>query len=81
MKLMKRKGLTSVQLRPEIEKKLIHYIQAGKSKSEVINAALHEYLIDRELDGIRQGLLPYAQAKGVYTDEDVERLMKRENRS
>jgi len=28
------------------------------------------------LDDIRSKLIPYAQAKGIYTDEDVERFLK-----
>lgn len=51
------------------------YARSGVSKSEVINNALKEYLLDREFQKIRNSLLPLAQARGIYTDEDVERLL------
>ena len=38
-----------------------------------------EYLIERELLEMKQKLIPYAQAKGIYTDEDVERVLKGNN--
>ena len=69
-------GLTSVRIRPDIVQKIIPYVRGGVSKSEIINEALRQYLIDRELQAIRAQLIPHAQAKGVYTDEDVERLLK-----
>lgn len=71
----KRAGLTSVQLRPEIANRLGRYIQRGMSKSEIINEALRQYLIERELQEIRQKLIPLAQSKGIYTEEDVSRLL------
>ncbi len=69
-------GLTSVRIRPEIIRKIIPYVRGGMSKSEMINEALRQYLIDRELQAIRAQLIPHAQAKGIYTDEDVERLLR-----
>lgn len=32
--------------------------------------------IEREHEEIRAKMIPYAQAKGIYTDEDVERFFK-----
>ena len=72
-----RAGLTSVQLRPNIAAKLKYLIvKLGASKSELINEALRQFIAEQELDTIRRELCPYAQAKGIYTDEDVERLLK-----
>ena len=71
----KREGLTSVQIRPQITKRLAYFIKQGMSKSEIINQALHEYLIDREIEEMRKRLIPYAQAKGIYTEEDVDRVL------
>ncbi len=68
-----RTGLTSVQIRPQIAKMMAHFVGMGVSKSELINEALRQYFIERELQELKQKLAPYAQAKGIYTDEDVER--------
>ena len=76
MKKNKRLGLTSVQIRPQIIRMLTRYIKTGRSKSEVINEALREYLIERELEEVIQSLVPYARAKGIYTEEDVDRFLK-----
>ena len=52
------------------------YRRRIKSKTEIINEALRIYLLDQELQEIRARMVPYAQAKGIYTDEDVERFLK-----
>ena len=72
----KRQGLTSVQMRPEIARMIARYVKEGMSKSEIINEALRQYLIEKELQDIKRRLLPLAQAKGIYTDSDVERLFQ-----
>jgi len=74
--VMKRKGLTSVQLRPKIAKMVATLMtREGMTKTEIINEALRRYLLEKEFQGIREKLIPYAQAKGIYTDEDVERIL------
>lgn len=70
-----RRGLTSVQLRPRIAEMLEAYASQGISKSEIINHALRDYLLDKEFQAIRHSLLPTAQARGIYTDDDVDRLL------
>ena len=76
MRAKKREGLTSVQVRPEIARMMAHYVQQGMSKSEIINEALRQYLIEKELQEVRRKILPFAQAKGIYTDEDVRRTLQ-----
>lgn len=73
---IKRVGLTSVQIRPQLAKLLAQLAKKGLSKSEVINEALRQYFIEKEFQGLRSRLIPYAQKKGVYTDEDLERLLR-----
>ena len=65
-------GLTSVQIRPQVARLLKRFVKRGISKSELINEALRQYLIEKEFQEIRSRLVPYAQAKGIYTDEDIE---------
>lgn len=73
---MRKREVTSVELRPEIVSRMSRYVRQGASKSEIINEALRQYLIERELQEIRRRLIPLAQAKGIYTDEDVERMFR-----
>ncbi len=73
---MKRKGLTSVQLRPKIAKMVAALMnKEGMTKTEIINEALRRFLLEREFEGVREKLTPYAQAKGIYTEEDVSRVI------
>ena len=68
--------LTSVRIRPDIVARMKRYLQRGMSQTEIINEALRQYLAEREFQELRNKLLPYAQAKGIYTDEDVERFFR-----
>ena len=47
----------------------------GVSRSDVIRAALREYVFARRFRTLRQGLMPYAAALDIYTDEDVFRAV------
>jgi len=71
----KKRSLTTVQLRPRVAQMLQVYVRQGYSKSELINEALLRYLREQEFQEIRRQLVPLAQAKGIYTDEDVMRFL------
>ena len=71
-----RKGMTSVQLKPQIAKMLAYFSKQGISKSEMINEALRQYLAEKEFQGVREKMVPYARAKKLYTDEDIERALQ-----
>jgi metal-responsive CopG/Arc/MetJ family transcriptional regulator len=43
----------------------------GVSRSELIRAALRGYVFVRRFRTLRQELIPYADAQGIYTDEDI----------
>ncbi|CAA9302892.1 MAG: hypothetical protein AVDCRST_MAG89-598 [uncultured Gemmatimonadetes bacterium] len=47
----------------------------GSSRSDVVREALREYLFTRRFRALRQELMPYAEAQGIYTDEDVFRAV------
>ncbi len=49
----------------------------GTSRSGVVREALREYLFARQLRTLRRELMPYAEALGIYTDEDVFRAAER----
>jgi metal-responsive CopG/Arc/MetJ family transcriptional regulator len=43
----------------------------GVSRSDLIREAVREYLFARKFRSLRRQLIPYAEARGIYTDEDV----------
>jgi len=72
----KRENLTSFQLKPNIARMMRRFTAKGVSKTEIINEALNQYLVDKEIEEVRQKLIPLAQAKGIYTDQDIEQRLK-----
>lgn len=48
----------------------------GVSRSDVVREAVREYLFIRRFRALRQELIPYAEAAGVFTDEDVFRAAR-----
>lgn len=49
--------------------------EEGTSRSEVVREAVRRYLALRQLQKVRESMIPYAEAAGVLTDEDVFRSM------
>jgi predicted transcriptional regulator len=45
--------------------------QAGRSRSEVARDALRRQLRLTQLESIRRRMMPFAEARGYLTDEDV----------
>ena len=41
------------------------------NRSDIVREALKEYFARRDLESIRQNMVPLAEARGVFTDEDV----------
>lgn len=48
---------------------------AQVSRSDIIREALRAYLFAYRFRELRQSLSPYAEAQGIYTDEDVFRIV------
>lgn len=42
-----------------------------RSSSDVVRESLHRYLVQEQLRELREQLRPFAEAKGLLTDEDV----------
>ncbi|HEV2146338.1 MAG TPA: ribbon-helix-helix domain-containing protein [Longimicrobiaceae bacterium] len=62
----------SISLPEELKAELDRFTQAeGVSRSDLVREALREYLFTRRFRRLRQELMPYAEAQGIYTDEDV----------
>ena len=49
--------------------------QDGLSVSDVARKAIESYVWAREFRRLRGKMLPYAERKGIYTDEDVFRII------
>ena len=49
--------------------------EEGTSRSEVVRDAVRRYLALRQFQKVRESVIPYAEAVGVLTDEDVFRSM------
>ena len=49
--------------------------EEGTSRSEIVRDALRRYLALRQFQQVREAVIPFAEAAGVLTDEDVFRLM------
>jgi metal-responsive CopG/Arc/MetJ family transcriptional regulator len=62
----------SVSLPEQVKAALDQLSEAeGVTRSHVVGNALHEYIFVRRLRKLRSRLMPFAEAQGVYTDEDV----------
>ncbi|HEX8430496.1 MAG TPA: ribbon-helix-helix domain-containing protein [Longimicrobium sp.] len=62
----------SVSIPEELAGEIDRFTRAeGISDSDLVRNALREYLFVRRSRALRLELMPYAEAVGVYTDEDV----------
>jgi len=62
----------SIRLDDKLANKLDHVAnRTGRTKSDVIRDALRRQLAIALLDEVREELVPLAEKKGIYTDEDV----------
>ncbi len=66
----------SISLPEELKTELDRVTESeGISRSDLVREAVREYLFARRLRSLRQELMPYAEAQGIYTDEDVFRVV------
>lgn len=62
----------SISLPDQTKDELDRYVgERGLSRSDAVREALQEYLFIRRFRELRRKLMPYAEAQGLYTDEDV----------
>jgi predicted transcriptional regulator len=45
--------------------------RSGKNRSEIAREALRRQLLISQFDALRQRMMPFAEARGYLTDEDV----------
>jgi predicted transcriptional regulator len=44
---------------------------SGKSRSEIVREALRRHLLLMQFDQLRERIMPFAEANGYLTDEDI----------
>lgn len=47
----------------------------GRSRSEVVRNALRRHLLLELFEDARRKIVPYAEAQGIFTDEDVFKIV------
>jgi predicted transcriptional regulator len=62
----------TVRLDDQLERELSAAAEArGESRSDVVREALRRYLVVRRFEDARKRIMPFAEAAGYLTDEDV----------
>lgn len=62
----------TIRLQPDLERQLDEVTrELGITRSEVVRDALRRQLAVRRFEAIRARLMPFAEARGYLTDEDV----------
>jgi metal-responsive CopG/Arc/MetJ family transcriptional regulator len=66
------KDTITIRLPEKLRKELEIIVKAEKtSKSEIIRDAVVRYLASKRFQQLRKKVLPFAEAQGLITDEDV----------
>ena len=66
------KGTVTIRLDRELERSLRRACKAsGRRPSEVVRDALRRQLAVLTFDGLRRQVMPFAEARGYLTDEDI----------
>lgn len=65
-------GTLTIRLDDKLDRELARLAkQTGRTKSEVAREALRRQLLIQRFRSLRQEIMPYAEAAGWLTDEDV----------
>lgn len=68
------RSAVTIRLDPDLEKLLDQLCkQTGQTRSELVRDALRRQLTIRRFERLRRRALPFAEARGYLTDEDVAR--------
>ncbi len=66
------KGTLTIRLDKDLERLLDRLCtRTGQSRSDIVREALRRELSLRRFDDLRRRSLPFAEARGYLTDEDV----------
>lgn len=65
-------SVLTIRLDPELERQLDGEVRrSGRTRSEVVREALRRQLALAEFENFRREMMPFAEAQGYLTDEDV----------
>ncbi|MBM3502191.1 MAG: ribbon-helix-helix protein, CopG family [Armatimonadetes bacterium] len=68
---MKTSALT-IRLDPDLQRRLARAAKrSGRTRSEVVRDALRRQLAVAQFEDLRRRIMPFAEAQGYLTDEDV----------
>jgi predicted transcriptional regulator len=66
------KSALTIRLDPELERRLDQLAErSGKTRSEIVREALRRQLALLQFEQLRERVMPFAEARGYLTDEDV----------
>ena len=66
------KGILTIRLDKDLERALDQLCKrTGQNRSEIVRDALRRQLLLRRFEELRRRVLPFAEARGYLTDEDV----------
>ena len=66
------KSAITIRLDPDLERRLDRLAEeTGKSRSEIVRDALRRQLSLLQFEQLRERTMPFAEARGYLTDEDV----------
>lgn len=70
------RSTTTISLPPKLQREVVKAARRNQmSLSEYVRKAIQDRLWEESFDEARRELLPRAQAQGIYTDEDVFKLV------
>ena len=66
------KMTVTVRLDEDLEELLAEVVErSGRSRSDVVREALRRHLTRMRFESLREQVMPFAEARGYLTDEDV----------
>lgn len=66
------KSAVTIRLDDDLDEQLEELVQtSGRSRSEIVREALRRELLRMQFERIRAQVMPFAEARGFLTDEDV----------
>jgi predicted transcriptional regulator len=70
------KGAVTIRLDRDLQRRLDRICkQSGRTRSEVVRDALRRQLALLQFEQLRREVLPFAEARGYLTDEDIFRIV------
>ena len=71
-------GAMTIRLPQDLQRKLQKLCrERHRSTSDVVRESIRRYIAAEQLREVREKLRPYAEAQGIFTDEDVFELVSR----